>query len=77
MPTLKGTEASLSCVQFFLSLVSSSVKVSFDILHVCIPSGQTSIQLGFGGFFCTKVPELSYKQFGGRSTCTMYINHPE
>ena len=31
MPTLKGTEASLSCEQCFLYLVSSSVNVS--ILH--------------------------------------------
>ena len=30
MPTLKGTEASLSCVQCFLYLVSCSINVSFS-----------------------------------------------
>lgn len=29
MPTLKGTEVSLSCVQCFLYLASSSINVSF------------------------------------------------
>ena len=42
VPTLKGTEASLSYVQCFLYLVSSSVNVSIFILHGWIPSGQTS-----------------------------------
>ncbi|KAF6086176.1 hypothetical protein HJG60_008382 [Phyllostomus discolor] len=42
MPTLKGTEASLSYVQCFLYLVSSSVNVSIFILQGWIPSGQTS-----------------------------------
>ena len=32
VPTLKGTEASLSCVQYFLYLVSSSINVS--IFHI-------------------------------------------
>ena len=44
MPTLKGTEMSLSCVQCFLYLVSSSINVSvFHIAwpHGCILSGQT------------------------------------
>ena len=30
VPTLKGTEASLSCVQCVLSLVSSLINVSFS-----------------------------------------------
>ena len=41
VPTLKGTEVSLSYAQCFLYLVSSSINVSF-ILHGWIPSGQTS-----------------------------------
>ena len=41
MPTLKGTEASLSYVQCFLDLASSSVKVLFFILHSWTLSGQT------------------------------------
>ena len=40
--TLKGSEASLSCVQCFLYLVSSSINVSVFQLHGWIPSGQTS-----------------------------------
>ena len=40
MPSLKATESSLSCVQWFLYLVSSSINVFF-ILHGWIPSGQT------------------------------------
>ena len=40
MPTLKGTEESLSYVQCFLYLVSS-ISVLFFILHGWIPSGQT------------------------------------
>ena len=40
VPTLKGTEASLSYVQCFLYLVSSSVSVSIFIFHGWIPSGQ-------------------------------------
>ena len=32
MPTLKGTEASLSCVQCFLYLVSSSINVYFSYI---------------------------------------------
>ena len=42
VPTLKGTEASLSHVQCFSYLVSSSINVSIFILHGWIPSGQTS-----------------------------------
>ena len=42
VPTLKGTEASLSCVQCFLYLVSSSINPLFFILHGWIPSGPTS-----------------------------------
>ena len=41
MPTLKEPEASLSYVQCFLYLVSSSINVIF-ISCSCIPSGQTS-----------------------------------
>ena len=44
VPTLKGTEASLSYVQCFLYLVSSSINVSiFHItwLDTLVPSGQT------------------------------------
>ena len=40
VPTLKGTEAALSCVQMFL--VSSSIMSLFFIVHGWIPSGQTS-----------------------------------
>ena len=42
MPTLKGTEASLSFVQCFLHLVSSSINVSIFHVTWLIPSGQTS-----------------------------------
>ena len=35
VPTLKGTKASLSCVQWFLCLVSSSINVS--IFHIKLP----------------------------------------
>ena len=38
VPTLKGTEVSLSCVQCFLYIVMSQ----FFTLHGWIPSGQTS-----------------------------------
>ena len=49
MPTSKGTEVSLSYVQCFLKLVSSSINVSVFILYGWIPSGQTSyISLGKG-----------------------------
>ena len=42
MPAMKGTEASLSYVQCFLYLVSSSVNVSIVfILHGWVPFGQT------------------------------------
>ena len=41
VPTLKGTEGSLSYVQCFLYLVSSSINVSIFIVHGWIPSGQT------------------------------------
>ena len=41
VPTLKGTEASLSYVHCFLYFESSSVNVFF-IVHGWIPSGQTS-----------------------------------
>ena len=41
VPTLKGTKASLSYVQCFLYLVSSSINVSIFILHGWVPSGQT------------------------------------
>ena len=40
VPTLKGTEVSLSCVQCFLYLVSSSINIYFS--HDWVPSGQTS-----------------------------------
>ena len=40
VPTLKGTEVSLSYVQFFLYVVSSSINVSIFILHGWTPSGQ-------------------------------------
>ena len=42
MPTLKRTEVSLSCVQCFLCLVSSSINVSIFILRGWILSGQSS-----------------------------------
>ena len=42
VPTLKGTEASLSYVQCSLYLVSSSINVSIFVLHDQISSGQTS-----------------------------------
>ena len=42
MPALKGTESSLSYVQCFLYLVSSSIMSLFFILHGWILFGQTS-----------------------------------
>ena len=42
VPTLKGTEVSLSHVQCFLYLASSSINVLVFILHAWIPSGQPS-----------------------------------
>ena len=45
VPTLKETEASLSYVQCFLYLVSSSINVSIFVLHDQISSGQTSYTL--------------------------------
>ena len=42
MPTLKGPETSLSCVQCFLYLVSSSINASV-VLHGQILSAQTSV----------------------------------
>ena len=42
VPTLKGTETSLSYVQCFLYLVSSSINVSTFHVTCWIPSGQTS-----------------------------------
>ena len=41
VPNLKGTEASLSYVQWFLYVISSSRNVSIFILHGWIPSVQT------------------------------------
>ena len=41
VPNLKGTEVSLSYIQCFLYLVSSSINVSIFMLHVWVPSGQT------------------------------------
>ena len=41
MPTLKWTEVSLSFVQCFLYLVSSSISVSGFHINGWIPSGQT------------------------------------
>ena len=41
IPALKGTEVSLSYVQCFLYLVSSSINVFIFISHGWIPSGQT------------------------------------
>ena len=46
MPPLKGTEASLSCVQCFLYLVSSSVNASIFHITSWILSGQTSYSHG-------------------------------
>ena len=54
MPTLKETEVSLSCVQCFLYLVSSSVKVSIFHIHGWIPSGQTIYNV-----YIYKVPILN------------------
>ena len=42
MPTLKGTGVSLSYVQCFLYLASSSILVSIFHIHGWILSGQTS-----------------------------------
>ena len=42
MPTLKGTEMSLSYIQCFLCLVSSSINASFFIKNAWISSGKTS-----------------------------------
>ena len=42
VPTLKGTEASLSYLLCFLYFVSSSINVLFFILYGWIPSGQAS-----------------------------------
>ena len=42
VPTLKGTEASLSYVHCFLYLVFSLVNVSLFVVHGWIPSEQTS-----------------------------------
>ena len=41
VPTVKGTEASLSYVQCFLYLVSSLINSLFFIFHGWIPPGQT------------------------------------
>ena len=41
VPTLKGAKASLSHVQCFLYLVSSSINISHFHIHGCIFSGQT------------------------------------
>ena len=41
MPTLKGTEASLSYIQCFLYLVSLQEMSLFFIIHGWIPSGKT------------------------------------
>ena len=43
MPTSKGTEMSLSYVQCFLYLVTSSIMFPFFILHGWTLSGQTSV----------------------------------
>ena len=42
VPTLEKTEVSLSCVQCFLYLVSSSINVSIFHVHAWIPPGQSS-----------------------------------
>ena len=44
MPTLKGTQVSLSCVQCFFYLESSSISSLFFIVHGWVPAGQTSCE---------------------------------
>ena len=46
VPTWKRTEASLSCVQCFLYLASSSIYVSIFSVCGCVLSGQTSYTPG-------------------------------
>ena len=45
MPTSKGTEVSLSYVQCFFYLASSSLNVSIFHVTCWIPSGQTSYKI--------------------------------
>ena len=59
MPILKGAKVSLSYVQCFLFLVSSSINVFIFIVHGWIPSGQASYTLyGFSAAAVTNCHTL-------------------
>ena len=76
MPTLNGSEMSLSYVQCFLYLVSSSINVSLFILHGCIPSRQIFIielySQNLYNFLTNVAPIIQLKRDSAQ-VCNIYL----